>query len=508
MLNTCSNSLNFIRIIRILSKYDALFFLKDAGIFPVLTFAMGIIPSKKITGRDGERLAAALVELGPTFVKFGQSLAIRPDVIGEEVAADLSMLQDRMPSFSTKEARAIIEKEFGKNIGELFSFFDDKPVAAASISQVHFVEDKEGNKLAVKILRPDIKKKFERDIDFLYWLAKIAKRALPKRIKPVEIVDIFAKSSRLEMDLRLEAAAASELHENMQHDKNIYIPKVHWEYTSQKVLTLERVSGIRIDDKEAIINAGQSVDDVLQKSSEIFFLQVFRDGFFHADMHPGNLFVGEDGRIIAVDFGIMGRIDNQSRIFLAEMLIGFQSRDYKKVSDVHFEAGYIPPYQDRDLFAQACRSIGEPIFGKAQGDISLALLLGQLFKVAEDFEMEVQPQLLLLQKTMVVAEGLGRKLNPDINFWELSKPLIEQWAREHLGLEAKIKGTMSGACRTAERLQNLLRAADNLPDVITNEGIKLHPDTIKHFSNHKASQNNFWKITTIIAIFTVIYLLN
>lgn len=468
------NFLYLFRVARVLARHDALFFLDDLNVSPFVANLAKLVSGRKEPGREGERLAAALTELGPFFIKFGQALAVRSDLVGEEIAEDLSKLQDRLEPFPTEIAKEIIAKELGRPVEQVFADFSDIPVAAASIAQVHFATDREGNKLAVKVLRPGVAEQFRRDISMLYFVARMVNTTLPRlrRLKLRQVVEDFEKTVRVEMDLRMEAAAASELQHNMAGDAHMKIPAVYWDMTSTRVLTLERIHGIRIDDVAALKAAGHDIHDIVHKASAIFFHQVFRDGFFHADMHPGNLFVGEDGRIIAVDFGIMGRIDRHTRVFLAEMLRGFLNRDYQKVADVHFEAGYIPADQDRQLFAQACRAIGEPLFGKAQKDISIALLMAQLFRVTEDFNMETQPQLILLQKTMMLAEGLGRRLDPDVNFWLLSQPLIEEWARENLGPKARVMDAAETLTKTLERLKYI-------PDCITPEGIRIHPDTIR-----------------------------
>lgn len=484
-------------ILLILAKHKALFFVKN--IHPVVSipvFFVEILFFWKINKkRDGQRLTEALYELGPVFIKIGQAIAVRSDIIGHEISKDLSKLQDRLPAFSFDEVKKIIEKEFNCKIEDLFTEFNEKPVAAASISQVHFAKLKSwkegvgGENVAVKILRPNIEKKFQRDVELLYFIAKIFTKYVPKtkRLKLIEIVDDFAKTVKFELDLKMEAAAASELKENTKNDEYFIVPEVYWDYTSSRVLTIERISGIRIDNVERLKEKGHDVNEVLKKASNIFFHQVYRDGFFHADMHPGNLFVSDEGNIIAVDFGIMGRVDIKNRIFLAEILIGFLNRDYKKVSEVHFEAGYIPANQDKEMFAQAARAIGEPIFGKNQGEISIAKVLAQLFKVSEQFNMETQPQLILLQKTMVLSEGLGRKLNPEINFWELSKPLIEEWCKKNLGAEAKAKYVACELKQISRRLNNILQATDYIENIITPDGLKLHPQTVSELRKRRKS---------------------
>ncbi len=423
-----------------LARHDALFPLEILGIvLPVVVWAR-LFARRRDSRRPGERLAAALQEMGPSFIKLGQALSTRADLLSESVAADLARLQDHLPAFSGAEARRTIETELGQPIDALFKSFDDVPVAAASIAQVHFAVTTDGRDVAVKVLRPAIERAFERDLDLFYWMAELVERTQPRfrRLKPVDSVSAFADVVRVEMDLRMEAAAAEELGENFADDPGYRAPTIDWDRTAQRVLTLERVDGIPIGDRDAIVAAGHDPDLVMKKAAEAFFYQVFRDGFFHADMHGGNAFVDRAGHIVPVDFGIMGRIDEDTRSYLAELLVAFLRRDYRAVAEVQFRAGYVPSDQSREMFAQACRSIGEPIFGKPSHDISIARLLAQMLRVTEQFEMTVQPQLLLLQKTMLMAEGMGTRLNPHVNIWELARPLIEEWMQSHFGPRATV----------------------------------------------------------------------
>ena len=491
-------------ILFVLAKHKSLFFLRKINpIISIQIFFLELLFCWKVSKKsDGKRLVEALYELGPVFIKVGQAVAVRSDIIGNEISKDLSRLQDRLPAHSFSEIKKIIEKELDGNIDDIFTDFQQRPVAAASISQVHFAKLKSGEDVAVKILRPNIERRFKRDIELLLFVAIVLRKISPKikRLKLEKIIEDFERTVNFELDLKMEAAAASELRENTKEDKDFMVPEIYWDYTSSRILTIEKISGIRIDNIAKLKEEGHDLAKILEKASNIFFYQVYRDGFFHADMHPGNLFVGKDGRIIAVDFGIMGRVDLKNRIFLAEILIGFLNRDYQKVSEVHFEAGYIPADQDKEMFAQAARSIGEPIFGKSQGEISLAKVLAQLFKVSEQFEMETQPQLILLQKTMVLAEGLGRKLDINVNFWELSKPLVEEWCKKNLGPEAKAKYIACELKQAGRRLNKILQSADNLENVITADGIKLHPDTIKSL---KSRRKSYSRVSIILVPFLV-----
>jgi ubiquinone biosynthesis protein len=460
MLRALRNSWRLLRVALSFARHDALFPLETLGVATPLV-AWARLFARRDPRRPGERLAAALQEMGPSFIKLGQALSTRADLLSEEVATDLAKLQDHLPAFPGAQARRTIELELGKPIESLFSSFDDTPIAAASIAQVHFATTTDGRAVAVKVLRPGIEAAFARDLDLFYWIAELVERTQPRfrRLRPVESVKAFADVVRVEMDLRMEAAAAQELGENFRDHPSYRTPTIDWDRTAQRVMTQERVDGIPIGDRDAILAAGHDPDAVMKKCAEAFFYQVFRDGFFHADMHGGNAFVDREGRIVPVDFGIMGRVDPDTRGYLAELLVAFLRRDYRAVAEVQFRAGYVPADQSLEMFAQACRSIGEPIFGKASHEISIARLLAHLLRVTEQFEMAVQPQLLLLQKTMLMAEGMGTRLNPKVNIWELAQPLIEDWMRDHFGPRATLQ---RGAEDLMQGLRRLPRLIDSL----------------------------------------------
>jgi ubiquinone biosynthesis protein len=465
-----------------LARYDALFPLEGvASTAPILALARLARRRSPVPMRPGERLSAALHALGPSFIKLGQALSTRADLVGEEVARDLSALQDRLPPFSGTEARATVAAELGTPVESLFDSFEDVPIAAASIAQVHLATTSEGQPVAVKVLRPGIRAAFARDLDLFLWIADLIERTQPslRRLKPTAVVNTFAETVWVEMDLRFEAAAASELRHNLKDDPDFRVPTVDWRRTSRQVMTAERVAGIPIDERERLIAAGHEPRAILEKAANAFFKQVFRDGFFHADLHPGNLFVAEDGAIVAVDFGIMGRLDRKTRFYLADMLLGFLTGDYRRVAQVHFDAGYVPSRQSLEAFAQACRSIGEPILERPLHEISLARLLAQLFEVTERFEMETQPQLLLLQKTMLVAEGVGRRLDPSVNMWALARPLIEDWMRENRGIEARVADAASAAAGFLDRLPSLVSNLERAVSMLVNEGLQLDEEVIR-----------------------------
>jgi ubiquinone biosynthesis protein len=482
----------------ILARHDALFLVEPlAGPLPLLRVARAF-RRRRDPARPGERLAAAFQQIGPAFIKLGQMLATRADLLGDEVAADLALLQDRLPPFPASEARALVEAEFGCPIDALFRSFDDVPVAAASIAQVHFAETNEGKAVAVKILRPGIAQAFARDLELLLWLGELIERTRPalRRLKPVEIARTLQQSVEFEMDLRFEAAAASELAENFAGDPGFHVPRVDWVRTGRGVLTTDRVAGIRVDDRAALVAAGHDIDALLQKAAETFFNQVFRDGFFHADLHPGNMFIEADGGVAVVDFGIMGRLDRATRFFLADMLVGFLTGDYRRVAEVHFAAGYVPPRRSVDEFAQAARSIGEPILGRPLADISIARLLAQLFRVTEQFEMEAQPQLLLLQKTMVLIEGVGRQLDPSVNIWALARPLIEDWMRDNRGPEAQLRQRFETLVAIVDRLPKLIEDAGRLVATWADEGVVLHAESLAAHAERRWREV-FWLIVPL-----------
>jgi len=412
-----------------LVRHDALWPLDMAEGLEIVAALARLLSRRRPGLRKGERLAAALRDLGPTFVKFGQALSTRGDLLGDEIADDLADLQDHLPALPFETVRERIEAEFDAPLSALFASFETEAIAAASVSQVHLAATPAGDPVAVKILRPGVEQAMEEDLRLFLWIARWLERLAPvaRRLHPVEVVETFRASVRVEMDMRLEAAAAVELAANFKDEENFRVPSVDWRRTSRRVLTLERVEGLPVDEVEALRAAGHDADAIMATAAEVFFKQVFRDGFFHADMHAGNIFVAPDGAIVPVDFGIMGRLDRPTREYLAEMLIGFLSRDYRRVAAVHFRAGYVPSDQSEALFAQAARSIGEPILERPLNEISVARLMRQLFQVTAQFKMETQPQLLLLQKTMLMAEGMGRRLNPNVNIWEMARPLIEEW---------------------------------------------------------------------------------
>ena len=440
----------------------------------------GISPEKK--------LCVALQEMGTTFIKLGQFLATRPDIIGETTSKELEKLQDKLPPFETFKAKNILSKEIGNENFKKISNISE-PIAAASIAQVHFatinVKENKTKNIAIKILRPNIEKIFNEEIDALMLLAYIVQSVSrkTKRLKLTEIVQLLREITNIEMDLRFEAAAANELYENTKNDTDFNVPQIYWDFTGKKVLCLDRIEGISIRETDELSSINIDLKKLAKNIIQNFLKHAVRDGFFHADMHQGNLFVTKDGKIVPVDFGIMGRLDKNNRKYLAEILYGFIKRDYKKVAEVHFIAGLVPKATSKDEFAQALRSIGEPIFGQSVRNISGGKLLSQLFEITERFNMQTQIQLLLLQKTMVVVEGVARKLDPDANIWEISRPVIEEWLENVKDPVNIVREISNEASDVLKRLPDFPMIMDKANDVMTliAEG-KFNPNTLAYRS--------------------------
>ncbi|MBO6540905.1 MAG: 2-polyprenylphenol 6-hydroxylase [Rhizobiaceae bacterium] len=425
--------------------------------------AARLLARNRARKRDrSERIAKAIERLGPSYVKLGQFLATRPDVVGHEIAVDLATLQDRMATFPRAASVTAIEGSIGQPVSALFASLDE-PVAAASIAQVHSATIDEGEqtrRVAVKVIRPGVRRRFYRDLEGFFLAAHLQERFIPssRRLKPMEVAQTLAQTTKIEMDLRLEAAALSEMAENIADDPGFRIPSVDWARTGRDVVTMEWIDGVKMSDVEGLRAAGHDPVALAATLIQSFLRHTLRDGFFHADMHPGNLFVEADGTIVAVDFGIMGRLGRKERRFLAEILYGFIRRDFRRVAEVHFEAGYVPGHHDVAAFAQALRAIGEPIHGQPAETISMAKLLTLLFEVTELFDMQTRPELLLLQKTMVVVEGVARTLDPHFNMWKTAEPVVGTWIAENLGP----RGVISDAREGVGAMLSLARQAPDL----------------------------------------------
>ena len=422
------------RIIIIFSRKGLLSKISKSSLIPqralffinILNFFVGKeVPDSEI----GSTIVDTLKVLGPAFVKLGQALATRPDIIGVQLANELAQLHDNMEPFSYEKIVKSIKTETGKDIEQLFKSFNKTPIAAASISQVHKAKTFENDTVAVKILRPGVEKAIFSDLRFFKWCAKFLS-SLDQEISFLrlpEAVDIFEALTKNEMDLRLEAAAADELSNNFDKDERFIVPDVFWSLTSKRMLVTTWIDGIKINDLDALKTGGHKIDVITKNSAEAFFLQVFRDGFFHADMHPGNVFINSEGVIIPVDFGIMGRLHVSDRIFLAQLLKAILDRNFLKVAQLHFDKGILPSNTSIESFSQEIRALSIPLLDKKIGQISLGNLLGELFSLASKWKLNIQPQFLLLQKTIVMAEGIGRQLNPETDMWVMSKPLVNEW---------------------------------------------------------------------------------
>jgi ubiquinone biosynthesis protein len=459
------------------------------------------------------RLAAALTRLGPSYVKLGQFLATRPDVVGATLARDLERLQDQMPPFPQQEAEAAVEASFGRPLNTIFQRFGPA-VAAASIAQVHKAEIAsagESRPVAVKVLRPGIERRFYADLHAFSFVARQAEEvsAEARRLRLVEVVETLRRTVTVEMDFRLEAAALSEMAENTKDDPDFRVPAVDWDRTTKEVLTLEWMEGTPLSDRAQLQAKGFDLRQLARALIQTFLRHALRDGFFHADMHPGNLFVDDNGQLVAVDFGIMGRLGVKERLFLAEILHGFITRNYLRTAEVHFEAGYVPPHHSVESFAQAIRAIGEPIHNRTAEDISMARLLTLLFEVTGLFDMRTRPELLLLQKTMVVVEGVARSLDPKFDIWSTAEPVVREWMTRHLGPAGKLEGAALGAAEVGRFVGNapglLTRGARvlNQLDEITRDGLVLSPHTVAEIGKSEARRTRWsavalWVIAALL----------
>jgi ubiquinone biosynthesis protein len=466
-------------------------------------------------GDGTARLSAALTRLGPSYVKFGQFLATRPDIVGVAVARDLERLQDRMPPFPRQDAVRMVEIALGRPLDRLFASFSE-PIAAASIAQVHqarLVEAAGGRLVAVKVMRPSVREQFARELQAMRFAARLFERFVPdaKRLRAREVVETLARSVAIEMDLRLEAAALSELAENTREDADFRVPEPEWDLTERDVLTTEWIEAIRLNDLPALEAAGHDLVGLARMLIQTFLRHAIRDGFFHADMHPGNLFVDPEGRLVAVDFGIMGRLGLKERRFLAEILLGFIRRDYRRVAQVHFEAGYVPARHSVEDFAQALRAIGEPIHDRRADEISMARLLTLLFEVTAIFDMATRTELVMLQKTMVVVEGVARNLDPKLDMWSTSEPVVRDWIERNLGPVGRIEEAGRG-------LSTLLGVVGDLPDLAlraervlgkleraTDRGFSLTPESLEGIGEAEARRSRWiaaalWVIAAVLVL--------
>ncbi|HET7847967.1 MAG TPA: 2-polyprenylphenol 6-hydroxylase [Pseudolabrys sp.] len=497
------------------------------GVFALVDTRMLPLPAQAVVGfarlfeRPGARarrggLSAALTRLGPTYVKLGQFLATRADVVGPVIARDLESLQDKMAPFPQEEAEAAIGAAFDKPLASVYLTFGPA-VAAASIAQVHRAEVEENGerkRVAVKVLRPGIERRFRSELASFFFIARLAESwsAEARRLRLIEVVATLTRSVSIEMDFRLEAAALSEMAENTREDPDFRVPAVDWNRTAREVLTLEWIEATPLSDHAALSGKGYDLPALGRKVIQSFLRHALRDGFFHADMHPGNLFVDDAGNLVAVDFGIMGRLAPKERRFLAEILFGFITRDYHRVAEVHFDAGYVPRTHSVENFAQAIRAIGEPIHNRTAEEISMAKLLMLLFEVTGLFDMRTRPELLLLQKTMVVVEGVARALDPKLDMWKTADPVVREWIGRKLGPVGKVEDAIEGAGEIGRFLGDvpgLLMRAGTLTeqiDAATRDGIVLAPETVAAIGAAEARRNRWLTAGVWIGVIVLIWI--
>jgi len=455
-----------INLVLVRYRLDELVF--SIRVFKPFEFLLWFMPwrwVRRTQAPQGERLRRALEELGPIFIKFGQMLSTRRDVLPDDIIDELSLLQDRVPPFAGAEARAVIEKAYGHSLHEYFAFFDEAPLASASIAQVHAARLHDGSEVVVKVLRPDVKRIIRRDLDLLHWFAGLAERYWTegRRLHPRAIVADYDKTIIDELDLMREAANASQLRRNFEGSTLLYVPQIYWPYTRREVMVMERIHGIPISDTDQLRARDVDLKKLSARGVEIFFTQVFRHNFFHGDMHPGNIFVSyetpHDPQYLAVDFGIVGTLSPLDRRYLAGNFLAFFQRDYQRVAKLHIESGWVPEGTRVDEFESAIRTVCEPIFQRPLNEISFGNLLLRLFQTARRFNMEVQPQLVLLQKTLLSIEGLGRQLDPQLDLWQTAKPFLDRWMSEQIGARALFEGFKHA-------LPSMMEKSPDMPDLL------------------------------------------
>lgn len=442
---------------RILARHGVLRPFEDVQDLPASARLVARIARFGLKVPPTPQYAHAFEEIGPAAIKLGQALATRPDLIGHDAAQDLKRLQDKLPAFPFAQVKATVERELGGPIEQFYSSFDEKPIGAASIAQVHKAVTLDGRTVAVKVLRPHIEEIFATAITTYYWAAARLERlgGEAARLRPRIVIDQFRQWVDRELNFRLEAANAAELASRLSSFQNFHVPGIDWERTGKRVLTMEWIDGIPLTDRAALEASGHDLKQVAATVVRVFLQQAIVDGYFHADFHQGNLLLDRQGRLVAVDFGIMGRLDRLARRYLAEILYGLITRNYARVAEIHFEAGYVPPYHSVEEFATALRAVGDPILGKSVNEISVGQLLEQLFTITRIFEMQTQPHLLLLQKTMVMVEGVASSLDPHANMWEIAQPFLESWIRDELSIES----------RAADEIIQFVRDVRALPSV-------------------------------------------
>jgi len=464
--------LRIIKIYWVIARFRLDTFINTTRLPWYLRLLVTLLPWRlffRANGSSEERLRGALIALGPVFIKFGQTLSTRRDLLPPDLANELALLQDRVPPFEGSQARKLIEKQLGASVDELFAEFDAEPLASASVAQVHPARLKDGRAVVVKVIRPGIERVIRQDVALLYVMARMVQNfwSEGKRLRPVEVVEEYEQTIFDELDLRKEAANATQLRRNFADSDILYVPEVYWDFTRQSVMVMERISGIPVADIDALEAQCTNMEKLAERGVEIFFTQVFRDSFFHADMHPGNIFVSrenpDDPQYIAVDFGIVGSLSPEDQSYLARNILAFFQRDYRLVAQLHIDSGWVPADTNVHAFETAIRSVCEPIFEKPLKDISFGMVLLGLFQTARRFNMVVQPQLILLQKTLLNIEGLGRQLYPELDLWKTGKPYLENWMKERMGVKAMIKNIKQQAPDWIEKLPQIPQLVfDNL----------------------------------------------
>ena len=505
--------IRMLAIQRVLVKYGLDDVIRKTHFLRPLRFFFYLFPRSSDRSEPlGKRIRLALQELGPIFVKFGQAVSTRRDLLPPDLADELAMLQDRVPPFPAVEAIEILEKAYGKSVREVFSRFDDEPFAAASIAQVHTASLQDGTEVIVKVLRPGVRRLIERDLDVLYAIASLADKYWEhgKRLRPLEVVSEYEKTVINELDLMREGANTAQLQRNFAGSDLLYVPKVYWDYCRPEVLVQERIYGIPISDMKALRNAGANIQVLAENGVEIFFTQVFRHNFFHADMHPGNIFVQVDDpekpRYAAVDFGIVGTLSPDDQQYLAGNFLAFFDRDYHKIAKLHLDSGWVPAGTRIDELESAVRSVCEPIFNKPLSEISFAQVMIRLFETARRFNMEIQPQLILLQKTLFNIEGLGRELYPQLDLWKTAHPILRRWMDEQVGGRAMLKNIREDLPQIREALRELPGVVLYLSEQISRGDLKLNLQSpeLKEIRDQlrKQQKQRYWLAVGATAIIT------
>jgi len=489
--------LRLLSIQRVLVRHGLDEIITATHILRPLRFFFYLLPRRSDRSAPlGERIRLALVELGPIFVKFGQAVSTRRDLLPRDIADELAKLQDRVPPFPAEEAVAILSATYGKPVDEVFARFDFEPLAAASIAQVHTAALEDGTEVIVKLLRPGVRDQIEQDLDVLYAIAGLADKYWEnsKRLRPLELVAEYEKTVIDELDLMREGANAAQLRRNFQDSDMLYVPEIYWDFCRPEILVQERVYGIPISDMKALRAAGTNIQTLAENGVEIFFTQVFRHNFFHADMHPGNIFVIVDDperpKYAAVDFGIVGTLSPSDQQYLAGNFLAFFERDYYKIAKLHLDSGWVPPDTRIDELETAVRTVCEPIFNKPLAEISFAQVLIRLFRIAQRFDMEIQPQLLLLHKTLLNIEGLGRDLYPELDLWKTAHPVLRQWMDEQVGPRAVLDDLRENLPQLRDALRELPAAIKHLADqaAVGKLQVRAHTPELKLLREQLAQQ--------------------